>query len=164
MLADERGEHLYHGRVVSRGVAGDALQGVDAADAYVELVRAELLDGLRVASVTCPCSVSSWVRRCHWSACSELRCNRPKFTAVKTSAATAARPAPSVSGRPLALSTAVSCSGPPAEPTSWRASQSASGTNSAQTNATASRTAAPPASHRMPRGQPARLFSMRGML
>src|SRR5271166_2801892 len=153
MLADERGEHLYHGRVVSRGVAGDALQGVDAADAYVELVRAELLDGLRVASVTCPCS-----------ACSELRCNRPKFTAVKTSAATAARPAPSVSGRPLALSTAVSCSGPPAEPTSWRASQSASGTNSAQTNATASRTAAPPASHRMPRGQPARLFSMRGML
>ncbi len=37
VLADERGEHLHHGRVVSGGVAGDALQGVDAADAHVEL-------------------------------------------------------------------------------------------------------------------------------
>src|SRR5205807_8534274 len=31
------------------GVTGDALQGVDAADAHVELVGAELLDRLRVA-------------------------------------------------------------------------------------------------------------------
>jgi hypothetical protein len=50
VLADERGEHLHHGRVVSGRVAGDTLQGVDAADPHVEpLVRAELLDRLGVA-------------------------------------------------------------------------------------------------------------------
>jgi len=42
-------EHLHHGQVVSRGVAGDAFDGVDAADAHVELVPAELLDGLGIA-------------------------------------------------------------------------------------------------------------------
>ena len=35
--------------VVLCGVAGDALQGVDAANAHVKLVGAELLDRLRVA-------------------------------------------------------------------------------------------------------------------
>jgi hypothetical protein len=49
VLADERGEHLHHGRMVFCGVPGDALQRVDATDPHVELVRAELLDGLRVA-------------------------------------------------------------------------------------------------------------------
>ena len=49
MLADERGEYLHHRRVVLGGVAGHPLEGVDAADAHVELVRAELLDGLGVA-------------------------------------------------------------------------------------------------------------------
>jgi hypothetical protein len=49
MLTDERGEHLHDGRVVFGGIAGDPLEGVDAADAHVELVRAELLDGLGVA-------------------------------------------------------------------------------------------------------------------
>jgi len=38
MFADERGEHLHHDRVVPGRVAGDALQGVDAADAHVEFV------------------------------------------------------------------------------------------------------------------------------
>jgi hypothetical protein len=49
VLADERGQHLHHGRVVSRGVAGDALQRVDTADPYIKLLGAELLDGLGVA-------------------------------------------------------------------------------------------------------------------
>ena len=49
VLADERGQDLYDGRMVSGGVAGDALQGVDAADPHVELVGAELLDRLGVA-------------------------------------------------------------------------------------------------------------------
>jgi hypothetical protein len=35
--------------VVALGVHGDALQDVDAAQVHVELVRAELLDGLGVA-------------------------------------------------------------------------------------------------------------------
>ena len=49
VLADECGEYLHHGGVVFGGIPGDPLEGVDAADAHVELVRAELLDGLGVA-------------------------------------------------------------------------------------------------------------------
>jgi len=49
VLPDECGEHLHHGRVVFGGIPGHPLEGVDAADAHVELVGAELLDGLGVA-------------------------------------------------------------------------------------------------------------------
>jgi hypothetical protein len=35
--------------MISGGVAGDALQGIDASDAHVELVGAELLDCFGVA-------------------------------------------------------------------------------------------------------------------
>jgi hypothetical protein len=45
-LTDECGEYLHHGGVVFCGIAGDPLKGVDAADAHVELIRAELLNGL----------------------------------------------------------------------------------------------------------------------
>jgi len=48
MLADECGEHIHHGGMVSRGVADDALQRVDAADPHVELLGSELFDGLGV--------------------------------------------------------------------------------------------------------------------
>jgi hypothetical protein len=46
MLPDKCGEHLHHGGVVFGGIAGDPLEGVDAADAHVDLLVAELLDGL----------------------------------------------------------------------------------------------------------------------
>src|SRR5580693_283973 len=49
MLAYERGEHLHHDWVVFARVVSDAFEGVDTADAHVNLVRAELLDRLRVA-------------------------------------------------------------------------------------------------------------------
>jgi hypothetical protein len=49
VLTDERGEDLHHGRVVFGGITGDPLEGVDAADAHVELFGSELLDGLGVA-------------------------------------------------------------------------------------------------------------------
>jgi energy-coupling factor transporter ATP-binding protein EcfA2 len=40
------GNRLHDGWVVSLGVHGDALEGADAAQVHVELVRADLLDGL----------------------------------------------------------------------------------------------------------------------
>ena len=46
VLPDECGEYLHHGGMVFGGIPGDPLEGIDAADAHVELVRAELLDGL----------------------------------------------------------------------------------------------------------------------
>ena len=48
VLPDERGEHLHHGGMIFGGIPSDPLEGVDAADAHIELVRAELLDGLGV--------------------------------------------------------------------------------------------------------------------
>ena len=84
-----------------------------------------------------------------------------KFRAVKTSAPAANRPAPNVSNRPRALSSAVSCSDPLTEPTSWRASQSATGTNSAHTTASARTTTAVPTSHWMPRGKFAQRLNIR---
>jgi hypothetical protein len=44
VLSDVGGQDLGDGRLVRLGVAGDALQRVDAAEADVELVRAELVD------------------------------------------------------------------------------------------------------------------------
>ena len=85
--------------------------------------------------------------------------DRVKFRAVNQSAPAANRPAPSVSNRPRALSSAVSCSDPVAEPTSWCASQSAAGTNSTHATAAASTTTAmPPTSLRIPCGKAAQCF------
>ena len=50
VLSDEGTEYLDDRGVVSLGVDGDALKGVDAAQAHVEFIGgAELLDGLGVA-------------------------------------------------------------------------------------------------------------------
>jgi hypothetical protein len=49
VLADERGQDFDHRRVVAGRVAGNAFQRVDAANAHVKLVGAELLDRLGVA-------------------------------------------------------------------------------------------------------------------
>ena len=49
MLTHERGKHLHHGRMVSRGVAGDTLQGVDTAETDVRLPAADLFNGLGIA-------------------------------------------------------------------------------------------------------------------
>ncbi len=49
VLTDESGQDFHHRWVVSRGVAGDPLQGVDAADPHVEFVGAELFDRFGVA-------------------------------------------------------------------------------------------------------------------
>ena len=38
VLPDERGKYLHHGGMVFFGIAGDPLEGIDAADAHVELV------------------------------------------------------------------------------------------------------------------------------
>lgn len=37
------------GGIIFGGIPGHPLEGIDAADAHVELVRAELLDGLGIA-------------------------------------------------------------------------------------------------------------------
>ncbi len=44
VAAHERGQHLADGGAVGGGVAGDSLQGVDAAEPHVELGVAELVD------------------------------------------------------------------------------------------------------------------------
>jgi hypothetical protein len=49
VVTDECGEYLHHGRMVFCGITGNPLEAVDTADAHVELVRAELVDGLGVA-------------------------------------------------------------------------------------------------------------------
>ncbi|PPK70244.1 hypothetical protein CLV40_102155 [Actinokineospora auranticolor] len=49
--ADEGAEYLDHGGLVAGRVDGEAFQGVDAAESYLEAVRTllpELLDRLRV--------------------------------------------------------------------------------------------------------------------
>jgi hypothetical protein len=87
-------------------------------------------------SVTWPCSARSNVRR-----------DRDKFRAVKTSAPAA----PSVRRLPRAFVRAVPSAAPVTDPTSCRASQSATGTSSRQAITTASTTAAIPApTHRIP--------------
>lgn len=48
-FADVGVEHLHHGGVVAFGVHGEAFEGVDAAEADVELVVTELGNGLGVA-------------------------------------------------------------------------------------------------------------------
>jgi hypothetical protein len=50
VLPDEGTQDLHHSRLVPlRGVLGEPFQGVDAAQAHVEVVAAQLLDGLGVA-------------------------------------------------------------------------------------------------------------------
>jgi hypothetical protein len=63
VFTDECGQNLHHGRVVSCGVAGDALQCEDAADTHVELIGAELLDCFGVAVGHLPFAGQSEVPR-----------------------------------------------------------------------------------------------------
>jgi hypothetical protein len=48
VLSHEGAEHLHYRWMIPSGVSGDALQGVDPAQPHVELVGAELLDGLGI--------------------------------------------------------------------------------------------------------------------
>jgi hypothetical protein len=48
VFTDECRQNLNHGRVISGRVPRNSLQGVDAANAYIKLVRAELLDRLAI--------------------------------------------------------------------------------------------------------------------
>jgi hypothetical protein len=57
VLAHEGGEHLHDGAVIAGRVAGDALQGIDPAQAHIEPVVAELLDGLGEAIGDLPLAV-----------------------------------------------------------------------------------------------------------
>ena len=101
VLADEGGQHLHDGGVVPGGITADPLEGVDAADAHVELVRAELLDGLGVAVGHLPLA-------------GQGEAPRREHRALPPPAA----PAPRVSSRPRAASRAVARTGPRADPTS----------------------------------------------
>ena len=143
MVADECGEYLHHGRVVFCGITGNPLEGVDAADAHVELFGSELLDGLGIAVSYLPFAGQVEVPR--------REDQGPGGEQARAS----------VRSRPRAASRAVCSSAGLAGPTSWRASQSASGTNKAHTIAAVSTTAAIPASHRMPCGQAAQRFNIR---
>jgi hypothetical protein len=49
LFADECGQDFHHCGVSPGRFADDAFQGVDAADAYTELSRAELFDRFDVA-------------------------------------------------------------------------------------------------------------------
>jgi len=52
LFADERGEDLHHGWVVSSGIVGHALQRVDAADAHFESVISTVRRALRQRGAT----------------------------------------------------------------------------------------------------------------
>ena len=93
VLANERGQDLHHRGMVSRGVTGDALERVNAANAHVKLVGAELLNSPGKAVRHLPL-LSDFVGTPEQGEIASVQCT---FHAVNTSAPAANKPAPSVS-------------------------------------------------------------------